>query len=107
MGKKAKKGIECYICNSIQQILCPKIVVAGTCDGENQKRSKVEHGHILNVQIDCFVLFEFYIRLIVQERKKEDDKGEINLKEEMKEMRQLLELLLKKSAGVETVQEEN
>ena len=37
--------------------------------------------------------------MIVQERKKEDDKEERNLKEEVKEIRKLLHLLLKKSDG--------
>ena len=42
--------------------------------------------------------------MIVQERKKEDDKEERNLKEEVKEIRKLLQLLLKKSdAGAENL----
>ena len=43
----------------------------------------------------------FYNRLIVQKRKKEDDTDERDLKEELKEMRALLELLLKKSENLQ------
>ena len=43
----------------------------------------------------------FYNRLIVQRRKKEDDTDERDLKEELKEMRALLELLLKKSEDLQ------
>ena len=50
------------------------------------------------------IIFAFDARLIVQERKKEDDKEEKNLKEEVKEIRKLLQLLLKKSdAGAENL----
>ena len=42
--------------------------------------------------------------MIVQERKKEDDKEERNLKEEVKEIRKLLQLLVRKSdAGMENL----
>ena len=52
------------------------------------------------------MIFAFDARLIVQERKKEDkEKEERNLKEEMKEIKTLLQLLLKKSdAGPESVE---
>ena len=52
------------------------------------------------------IIFAFDARLIVQERKKEDkDNEERNLKDEIKEMRTLLQLLLKKSeAGLENVE---
>ena len=52
------------------------------------------------------IIFAFDARLIVQERKKEDkDNEERNLKDEIKEMRTLLQLLLKKSeAGPENVE---
>ena len=51
MRKKSKQYLDVIL-----QVLRPKIFVARTCDGENQKRSKVEHGHIWNVQSDCFVI---------------------------------------------------
>ena len=52
------------------------------------------------------IIFAFDARLIVQERKKEDkDNEEKNLKDEIKEIRTLLQLLLKKSeAGLENVE---
>ena len=64
----------------------------------------VKHIHAYCADIQCTecqfcnqVLLAFDARLIVQERKKEDDKEEKNLKEEVKEIRKLLQLLLKKS----------